>query len=398
MSVPILYKKSPYLRNAQVKTLWDGVSASAKGRPPLSLTLSGNEVTRDGELWVEEATTNFIPNSSFATNTTGWSAAGTNTITRVSVASEGIPAPFSGVTHVGKLTFGNSQYGVQAALTVLSATLHTGSVYLYVPSSTSNGPFAIWCDGFTGGSGSANVINMSARDQWQRATTQRTPDAGDLSGTLLLYANTGTYTVGDVIYIFGAQVENQPIATSLVPTDGGTATRNAGRLQAVFPNLDETQGWFSCRLRMGWGVTGEIGATAPMVFHWGDNGTDRIILYYLESDNSWRMQRQASGVGSATGAITSTHASGGLVTLTGFWTATQVGLSVNGSVFTTVADTNIPTLSDTAADLGSQGTVVTGRQIDAGFLWAAYGTGTLTNADAAYMYDKWLSDPVGLLL
>jgi len=148
------------------------------------------------QLIVPEAATNLIENPSFERGTTGWAADGTNTIARSSEQSK------FGVYSL-KCTYQNhtniAYYGI-----TLTATAHTFSVWLYIPSSFDGMDVRISFASFTGISGGGPVrADMTKTDQWQRVSVTGTPDAGGLFGYLLVRA-TGTPTVGVYVYIDAA--------------------------------------------------------------------------------------------------------------------------------------------------------------------------------------------------
>jgi len=93
------------------------------------------------------------------------------------------------------------------------------------------------------------------------------------------------------------------------------------------------------------------------------------------------MIRQAAGSGASDSGTMTAVAQGTPVSGAWAWTATNLGVSANGAAFgTRTANSSIPTLAATSADLGSRaGSSV---YIDSNVLWFATFAGTLTDADA----------------
>lgn len=72
------------------------------------------------------------------------------------------------------------------------------------------------------------------------------------------------------------------------------------------------------------------------------------------------------------------------LTFIGLWDTTRVGVSFNGSAIASAADTTTPVGMQSSFDVANRDSiVVTGKTVAGDVLWAATGSGTLTNADAA---------------
>lgn len=162
---------------------------------------------------------------------------------------------------------------------------------------------------------------------------------------------------------------------------GATATRAGARVQALASLLDETQGWFAIRMKMGWDSTTSLDPadTNPCPMYWADDGTHRIALFWFPAGGEWLLER--SNGTNLNVAKTSSFAVGDELTLVAAWDSGHIYLSVNGSAFTSVANTAIPTLAASMFDIGSL--VGSVDQVNANILWTACGTGKLTDADAA---------------
>lgn len=247
---------------------------------------------------------------------------------------------------------------------------------------------------FTGVTGSTfSGANMSLVDQWQKVTLGPfTPNAADLTGNIYIGILSGGagFILGETAYIDGVQVEQQPLATPYVETDGATAARTAARVQAPANLLNETQGWVAFRARMDWSDSSEPSGF-PLLFDWRDNDNNRFGLAYVQSTNSWTFARYSGGLNTGK-TIASAVAAGDLVTIIGVWTSTKVALSINGAAFSSTGGTQyIPTLAATLVDIGSK----TGStfHFDSDVLWFASGSGTLTDSDASTINAFGSTDP-----
>jgi len=100
---------------------------------------------------------------------------------------------------------------------------------------------------------------------------------------------------------------------------------------------------------------------------------------------AWGLFNNKSGGAAAQIALTAdSWDTGDARTVIGAWEAANLKVSDNGSVFTaTGSRSEEPVLAASTLDVGSGGTVAANKEIDGRFLWVAFGTGTLTDADAA---------------
>lgn len=189
------------------------------------------------------------------------------------------------------------------------------------------------------------------------------------------FANTATGT----LYFQAGQMEEQPISTPVsADSAGATQARSVARVQLpVVGLLDETQGWVAQRVEY------PVGSVSfPQNWVWDDGAQSRLFVSHDDGNNRYRFIRGTGG--GATNTVTHTHAisAGDVITLVTAWNTTQLRLSTDGSVFTEGGSTNIPTLSATIVDLGQVGGG--SAFLDGNILWAAFGSGTLTDADAAW--------------
>lgn len=358
------------------------------------LTLSGNEQTpatraagtqgdgltgpyRQSSIGVWEATTNLVTNGGAETNVTGTTALSSNTIARSTAQAKFGTASFL-CTYQDNITV--FRWGI-----TLTAAAHSLGMWVYVPTNYDGTALKIGASGFTSATQPADTaVNMSLRDQWQWVKFENfTPDAGDLAGNLNLYESGSVPTAGRFVYVDGVQCEAQPLCTPYVHTDGGTASRSAARpqLPAVRRYVTETQGWFAGLLRMGWASTADIYAGAfPSIFTWRDDSTHEIAVQYDVANDKWSIVRRAAGATRVSETNAQSSAAGDLAFVLCTWTGAALATSTNGGAFNSGADTNVPTMTATFADMGSFGTTL---QMDSELLFFALGRGALSNANAA---------------
>lgn len=333
--------------------------------------VEGDGLTPPAGVGIWPAATNLVTNGGFETNTTGWAAYTTETIARSTEWSKFGDASLKVTNLVG------SEYNVSYAFTAPGAGTYVVSAWVNVSSDFNGTSIQQSFTDYAGASfGSAQTILAG---EIKRISRTITFDAGDLVGALNFFVN-GATSAGH-FYVDGFQMEAGSIATPYIETDGGTASRVAGRVQQpVSGLLTATQGWFAARLRTGWGNGGASGN--PRVAQWRVDGSNRVALLYNNGANLWQTTRVASGTGTSANVAGGTFTSGDTPTVVSAWESTRVRTSLNGGTFTSAADANIPNLAaQTTVDIGSE--VGVGDYLYGDVLWYATGSGTLTNADAA---------------
>lgn len=185
-------------------------------------------------------------------------------------------------------------------------------------------------------------------------------------------------------YIDGAQIEETPATTPFVATNGSTATRAGGSVLVPSNFITDSQGWVAMRVRPEW-ANGTVlyGAAQTRFFAYGTVDTPgRILGLYDPVSNVFRAYRSVNGTVSTADVSGGTFNSGTMMTLVFAWTPTQVKMSLNGNPFTTTAG-SAPTTGASALWLGADPFSGGSWQCDCEILWAATGTGTLADGDAA---------------
>lgn len=183
----------------------------------------------DWKVIVPEATRNLIANPSIEVDASGYTASGTNTIARTADQS------FKGDYSLS-ITFGNDNTLATIAA-LLTAVPHTFTARVYIPAAWNGGPISLDISGFASATVQAASNSASIPDTWAELTMTFTPDAGDLSGNLMIKTNTSP-TVGRLIYLDAVQVEAKAYATTYCDGDqeacswDGTPHASTSRRQA----------------------------------------------------------------------------------------------------------------------------------------------------------------------
>jgi hypothetical protein len=200
--------------------------------PRFEYDLSGNPLG----LLMEEQSANVFQYSEQFNNASFW------TPTNITVAADQITSP-SGLLTADKLTTS----GAAATQRIVYNTTQTGvSTYsIYVKAGTAsfiqvvNGSSANVYANFNVSTGVAGNVGSSATSSitsvgngWYRCVVSATIASSSSWQLYIVQSNTAAYgaafsaTVAN-LYVWGAQLEAKPFATSYMPTVGGTSTRNA---------------------------------------------------------------------------------------------------------------------------------------------------------------------------
>lgn len=332
----------------------------------------GDGRAQESSVGIWQAATNLETNGGFETNTTGWTTGGTNTIARSTTqklfGADSLKATYADSTSLA----------IHAGIT-FTAARYVASRWVWIPTAWDGGQIQITVANLTSVTTNWSAhADMALRDQWQRIRVAFTPDAGDLTGDIRVIAASAP-TATRFIYVDGAQHELASIATPYVETNGGTASRSAGRLQLQVGALDETAGWLAIRLRAGHAST-DITSGNGIVWTWADDATNFLQLRYDYANTRWEFERRTTA-GTVELTAADTFAIGDKVTLIVKWTATDISISIDGGNFTTVGNTRLPTLAATTMDVGSDG--ASGSYLNGDVFWLAFGTGAPTNGNAS---------------
>lgn len=369
---------------------------------PLSqaaLTLSGNEITNairakqgDGYLGessygVFDAGTNLLPNGGFEQNYTtgGWYDRGTpTTLSQVNDGKFGSKA-LQGVSSTGSTVLA-SGIGVPVTpglpYTVSAWVRATPGVTLNIAYNERDGS-DLYVNDYT--------ATATATGNWQRLYVTRIPAAGDTFARVAIWTSTAA-----TLTIDGVQLEQSYTATAYIDTPGGT-TRPLATIQAPTSSVSVAQGWAAIRFRPAWSSTdqpeGPTPGVGPSAFRFGDAVTNNYVeAFFRDASYDWRM-RLSDGTSSLDAVMPASHQPGDLITLIGTWTGVggtaTLGLSLNGSNFTTISGSVVPSVTTPRFTIAMGSSAIDGQ-----VLWAASGTGTLTNTDAKAIYVFGNDDPL----
>lgn len=356
----------------------------------LSLTVSGNEITDvvraagvegDGRaapdlsvgIWANA--TNLCQNGGFETNTTGWADfVGTETLNRQAA----VPVFGSirlNVSTPGGTTYEGCQYG---SVTVTASTRYTASAW--VASASGSIPMRIQIVELTSLDAEVGrtTLTFTATGLWQRFQVDRLFGATGVKARIYITTTDG---VAHTFLLDGVQLEAGHQATPYVHTDGGSATRGNARVQAPASMIDETQGWAAFRVR--YGADSADVVADQYLLSWRDSAANQIGLWLNSATMVWRVIRLSGSLGPFADSAVQTFSVGDEATIVAAWTSVGVKVSVNGGAFITNNGSDAPILSATQFDIGS---LAGASQLNMDVRWAAWGTGALTDADAATLY------------
>jgi hypothetical protein len=349
----------------------------------------------DSSYGVWESTTNLCTNGGFETNTTGWATyqAG-GVLTRVTADKVfGATSLRFDMPAVGN---GAIYSGMPAGQAWPASSSVTASCWF---KGTAGQTFELQAIcGATDATNFAATTEFVASGQWQRVIVTVTVPVGKTGDrmSVLMYKRNGSglNTAGaDSFWLDGVQVEAKAFATPYVETTAATATRAVSRVRASVASIDETQGWFAARVRLGW-ATAQGGVSAgqyPTLISFVDSTADRLTLRAI--NGQWAMERLAAGAGVAA-YYTQAAVPGDVLTVIGRWTSTAVGASVNGGPFVSAANASIPTLAATQFDIASW--AGGNGFMDSDVLWWTCGVGLLSDADAATLHAYGNTGPTDL--
>ncbi len=357
-----------------------------------TLTLSGNEVTDairaaqgegvggfvdDSSVEIWEATSNVFADGSFEAGLDSW-------------ASSETLVQSSDQAHAGtksaKMTAasGSSYQRMDRVLGTLGPGVYAFSVWLYSPSSLTKVRMSIG----NATDGATRTVETSVGAGWTRLfVVHEMTVSEELTAQIHLSWNENLSS-GEILYIDDAMFEPRH-----EPTPFNASGTGACRVTAPSSLLAADQGWVAMRVRFGW-EAGNAPA-GPVVFDWGKDGSDRILLFYNAATDKMTFRYITGGVVEAvTSDPAEAHSIDGQLTIIIYWTADELGISTAGANFITVARTlaNFDQTGVTIFDI-CRNTLAAAGWLNVDVLWFACGTGVLTDAEAAAFHALGATDP-----
>lgn len=330
----------------------------------------GDGLTTPAGYGIWPAATNLVDNGGFESNTTGWTFNSSNNTRTTDQQKFGAYSVYwqplaqhAGMYRVFTAT-ASQTYTLSGWFRRDSATIGTPTLYLM-----NNSNSAI----------KASTV-LADTTAWQYVTATGVAGVGETQMKWQLQDSGADFGVNGKIYVDGAQAETGSVATPYIETNGATASRTAGRVQAPVSNLlTTTQGWVAARVRYGYASTA-LPSSNPYLFDWRDNSNNLLGLYFDVSTKKWTTIRNNGGSSNTAITAAQTFSNGDAATVIAAYTGSQIKVSVNGGAFVATSDTNIPTLAATLFDIGSQ---AGSSQLDGNTFWYAAGSGTLSDSDAS---------------
>lgn len=337
------------------------------------------------------AATNLALNGNAATDLTGISALTSATVTRESSSDTQF-----GSTRVKVVTPGaatgegvrtRTATSLQGTSGVAAGDTFVGSIFLKKKAAAPHGAVtvAIRID-YTDATNDSSAQSYDLTEYWHRYVTPvLTANGAKTINSVDIRVTTTSTAQAIEFYASGAMIEEGSTPTPYVHTDGAAATRSGlPRAQAPVTSLDETQGWFAAFVRMGFGATDTPEAN-PFLMRWRDDDNNEIYLRFNTATDGFQVRRAAAGASTSITSAAQVFPRNDYRLVIAAWTSTQIKVSVDGGAFTTAGNTNIPALAATLMDLGGD----RGSQqfLWGDMRWALWGTGALTDANAATLYN-----------
>jgi RHS repeat-associated protein len=376
-----------------------GDRTGSSGGISTSLTASGNEITDavrnadvqgdgrtppDSSFGIWEDATNLCTNGGVEANTTGWAAVSSSTISRDASTAK----------------FGS------ASLKVITpgAAIGEGARFTSTATYSGGGPFTFsaWVKAPAGTTLVLNATlsgvatkstSFTATGSWQRVSAGGSYPSGG-PGALVLEVLTSGTRQGITFSVDGAQVERQPVATPYVETNGATATRGDASVTAPSSLLTASQGWVAMRVRAEWSSNSppDGGNGWEWLYDWRTDSNNRYSLYYNDSSKQFKFIRMLNGSQVSASWTTQTIAPGDTHTIIAKWVnASTIAISLDGGNFVSATVSGSFSPSKTSFNLGTD--YNSAENWDGEILWAAAGTGSLANSDAATINNFGNTDP-----
>lgn len=367
-----------------------------------ALTFSGNEVTdairatqgqgsggllndSSVELWA--ATTNGFSDGGFESGIDSWVEAGTLLVQSAEQAHAGTDSLRATVTG------GSSFQRATHAMGTLGPGVYVFSAWLYSPDSLTK--VRLGASNVTDGQFLSSMISVGA--SWTKLFLIFEVTVNEAI-QVQIYVNHGTnLTGGERLYIDDVTFEprHEPSPTNL----GGTP---AGRITGPSSLLNTTQGWFACRVRLGWAAANPT-SQYHRIFDFGMDNFNGLHSFFkadgVGATEKWTVKLEVGDVGDPNleevyHSIAQTHNIDDHKTIIVYWKADELAVSVDGSAFTKIVRTlGEPDMAGvTTFDIGRTSWQAT-THLNGDFFWAACGTGTFLDSQAAALNALGDTDP-----
>lgn len=364
---------------------WQGLGRRCPITRLATTTVSGNEITDsvrlaalsgdglpvDGSgigMW--PTSTNRTTNGNATTNTTGI-VDNSSTTTRATTGTVKFGTTCFNVVSSNALA---NEGPYQAISGGAASTQYSCNAWVWLVSGAATVRAVIY-DSVSGKQGGTPVVLTTTPQKITVTATTGAASTNQRSYIETTVQQAGTWRIG------GWETSALSIPDPYIATDGGTAVRNAGRIQfTVGTLLAASQGWIAIRPKI---MAPSTTGGRLRVFNWL-TGNNYNIGYYEPSDDTWKMARDNnSGVADIHSSAAQTWSLGDTKTVILAWTSGFLRSSIDGGAFTQTASTKTGTPPASSDLLGSGATT---EQMYGQTYWICMGTGTLTDANASWLH------------
>ena len=335
-------------------------------------------------LLLEPHRTNFISNSTFEGDVSGWSE------TAQATAGASTDRSRHGYYSLKVKPSGMNPYVGTAegtsGISVSPNTTYTYSGWVYVPAENSQSAqleIAWW--NVSGSLISTDQSRVAAKGSWQYlSVTAAAPENTAYPYASVRLRGTGTYAAGDVFYLDAAQFEKSRFATSYIPTTHDSASRNAERL--TYPtsgNLQTAQGSISLWVKVEYSP--DSTASRPFFdsrtaensgIHIYRNDSDKLVLHIGDGTNN----KETISSEALNWTTDAWHH------IVAVWDSQTQELYLDGTLLASTANPVLPTQLNTNFSIGSN--VASGPTAIAFFADAAIYNRVLSSTEVSTLFNR----------
>jgi hypothetical protein len=339
-------------------------------------------------------TTNQVFNGGAETNTTEITAIGAGTLPTISSSADfakfgtkSLKCVTAGDGADQGAVWSNPNDGGFAAADICSF-----SGWVYNPGTTQN--FQIRVSWRAAGGGlisevsSANISCPSGFWQYVKLNTVTAPAL--TSRAYVKIYRPGTPGTALTFYADGVQAEKVGASTPYVHTDGAIASRSsAPGIQIKSEGMSTTQMWVAIRFHpLHAQNVAPYGGGSPRFFFFGDDANNYIEVYHDPASSQIGVGSKNGAAAANTRALAATWAANSAHTLIAQFLAADLKASYDGAAFSALGSRagGAPTVTSATAEIGTRGAVTANRQLFQYISWFAWGTGSLSDANAAAIH------------